>query len=109
MVVGSGGVTREVERLRAQLQALAHAMRVFAEATAAPNTLLETVAQQAAEAAHALCLFSIMSSDGQWLEPAAIFDAGGGDVSEVVKRLRSGDHPRVDWPHPLPRPLPTGA
>ena len=82
MVVDREVETGEVERLRGQQQVLSHAMRVFAEATAAPHTLLDTVARETAEAMHAFCIFATTTAGGRWVEPVAS-DARSGPRSQT--------------------------
>src|SRR5258705_3545699 len=108
MGVERGGGTGEVERLRRQQQALSHAMRVFAEATAAPHTLLDTVARETAEAMHAFCIFATTTAGGLWVDPVAMFDGAGGAVIDVFARLALNRLP-LDRAHPLARSIETGA
>src|SRR5258706_6966076 len=107
MVVGREVDTREVERLRGQQQVLSHALRVFAEATAAPHTLLDTVARETAEAMHAFCIFATTTDGGHWVDPVAMFDGAGGAVIDVFARLAHNRLP-LDGAHPLARSIETG-
>src|SRR5882672_4748392 len=100
--------TRDGERWRRQLEVLSDSMRVFAEAAASPQTLMDTVTRQTAGALHAFCRFALTSPDDQWLVPAAMFDGCGGDIGHLVEQLAVSSRLRLDDAHPLARSIRTG-
>jgi GAF domain-containing protein len=57
-----------------RLQVLSEAMRSFAEATADPQLLLQTIAEQIAEAMGGYCGFALISDDRKLLVPTAFHD-----------------------------------
>src|SRR6185295_203524 len=81
-------------------------MRSFAEATAHPQVLLDTIARRTAEAFGAFCGITMVSDDGQLLKPVAIFDADPASL-EILNRLVSTAPFRLDVPHPLTRSIQT--
>ncbi len=95
------------ERIQRRLQLLADTTRSFAEATADHERLIRTVAARMADALDGICALSLVSDDGEWLQPVDYHDAGGGDPA-VLAQLAAGASMRLDSPHPLARALHDG-
>lgn len=57
----------------ARLQALAEASQVFAEASLDFHVVLHTIARYVAGYYNDLCIIRLLSEDGQWLNPVAVY------------------------------------
>jgi PAS domain S-box-containing protein len=99
---GTVGAARDESVWR--LEALGEAMRSFAEATARPELLLETIARCTAEALSGYCGIALVSEDGRTLEPAATYD-GDPERLEVLEQLASAAPLALDAGHPIARAL----
>ena len=59
---------------RLQLQRLTAAVRSFAESATDHQRLLDTIARSASELLGCFCTIALASDDGQWVDPAAVYD-----------------------------------
>jgi signal transduction histidine kinase len=64
---------RRAARLEAHRQALSEVSRAFAEKIPEFQAVLELVSQQVAQLLGDLCVVRILSNDGRWLNPVAIY------------------------------------
>lgn len=85
-----------IERARARLEALAEATRSLIEAGPSPETVLTVVARQAAALLGDLAVVRLLSTDGYWLEPAAVDhpDPGARDAARTA--LADERHPAAE-------------
>lgn len=82
---------RELHAHAARLEVLAAAARIFAAAGTDLQTVLEEIGRTVVAAMGDGCVIHLLSADGNWLEPAAIYDMEsemGAFVGQVV-----GDRP----------------
>ncbi len=63
----------DVEQQAARLHALAEASQAFAEECLDFHAILPTITRHIVKALGDLCLIRLLSDDGQWLKPAAIY------------------------------------
>lgn len=91
----------------AAVEWLADAMRAFAEATAEPSALLDTVARRTSEALDAYCVLGLVSEDGQRIEFVAVFDPDRATLERLQREILPSQHRLADHvaqlPH-VPRP-----
>ena len=64
---------REVEAERMRLEVLAGLSRALAESRLAEDSILDTTCRQLAERVGDVCTLRLVSSDGEWLEPRAVY------------------------------------
>jgi PAS domain S-box-containing protein len=64
----------QLELQAARLVVLAEASHAFASARDDPRVILDTIAYQVATQIGDVCIIRLLSEDGQWLLPAAVYD-----------------------------------
>src|SRR5258708_833541 len=82
-------------------------MRAFAEATTDHRLLLDTIVRRTAELMGGFCAIALVSDDGQWLNPAAVFDPDSRRLALVRLLFATAPIP-VKSPHPTSHVLETG-
>jgi PAS domain S-box-containing protein len=99
-VTSSNNTAEQCRRLEDRLRILSEAMGSFAEATADPQRLLDTVARRVAEVVKDYCIVQLLSDDGKALTPAAVFDPD----PEALRQLNEAfTEPFTLEAHPLSR------
>jgi signal transduction histidine kinase len=88
----------------ARLRILSDAMRAFAVSTGDPEGLLQTVARHTAEALGGYCGFALVSSDGRWMQPVAVFDPDP-ETCRVISEIAVHAPVSLDAPHPFARAM----
>jgi signal transduction histidine kinase len=79
----------------ARLQALAEASRAFAEAGLDAATVLDALARHLAQSVGDVCVIRLVSDDGRWLTPAALFHPDP-DGSDLLRGLLAAVPHRAD-------------
>ncbi|MEW5858120.1 MAG: response regulator, partial [Cyanobacteriota bacterium] len=86
---------RRAARLEAHRQALSEVSRAFAEKVPEFQAVLELVSQQVAQLLGDLCVVRILSDDGRWLNPVAIYHPNPEALACLREALAAEAH-RVD-------------
>ncbi|MBW4500127.1 MAG: PAS domain S-box protein [Scytonema hyalinum WJT4-NPBG1] len=94
-IIGYARDVTELKRVEQQERFLAQASQTFAAASLDLQTVLNTITRLVSEYTGDVCVLSLLSLDGQWLEPVSVYHVDP-QVRQFVNELLSSYPRRVD-------------